>query len=400
MDKIDSLLTRAVDKIYPNKESLEKLLKSGKKLTIYQGFDPTGIDMHIGHMIGLKKLAAWQELGHKVIFLIGDGTGQAGDPSGKTRTRDRFLSVDELRQNAKDYVMQASKIVKFDGENPVEIRYNGDWLNKLSLSEILEIAGHFTLQQMIERDLYQERLRNNEPLNLREFMYPLLQGYDSVAMKVDAEVGGTDQTFNMLAGRKLVRDYLHKEKFVMTTPLLEDSSGRKIGKTEGNVIALNDKPEDLFGKIMSLPDDVIVKGMEYLTDIPLEEIKEIKTALEKGENPIKFKKHLAFEIVAKLNSEKEAEKAQLNFENTIQKGKMPEEVVEIKLASDDESFVNENLLVSLNLASSKAEAKRLFEQGGVSIDDGRITLKDNVEVKNGMLLRVGKRRIVRILLPA
>lgn len=400
MDKIDSLLTRAVDKIYPNKESLEKLLKSGKKLTIYQGFDPTGIDMHIGHMIGLKKLAAWQELGHKVIFLIGDGTGQAGDPSGKTRTRDRFLSVDELRQNAKDYVMQASKIVKFDGENPVEIRYNGDWLNKLSLSEILEIAGHFTLQQMIERDLYQERLRNNEPLNLREFMYPLLQGYDSVAMKVDAEVGGTDQTFNMLAGRKLVRDYLHKEKFVMTTPLLEDSSGRKIGKTEGNVIALNDKPEDLFGKIMALPDDVIVKGMEYLTDIPFEEIRKIKTALEKGENPVEFKKHLAFEIVAKLNSEKEAEKAQLNFENTIQKGKMPEEVVEIKLASDDESFVNENLLVSLNLASSKAEAKRLFEQGGVSIDDGRITLKDNVEVKNGMLLRVGKRRIVRILLPA
>lgn len=399
MDKTDSLLTRAVDKIYPDKESLGKVLKSGKKLTIYQGFDPTGIDMHIGHMIGLRKLAAWQELGHKVIFLIGDGTGQAGDPSGKTRTRDRFLNLDELRQNAKDYVLQAGKIVKFDGENPVEIRYNGDWLNKLNLSEILEIAGHFTLQQMIERDLYQERLKNNEPLNLREFMYPLLQGYDSVAMKVDAEVGGTDQTFNMLAGRKLVRDYLNKEKFVMTTPLLEDSSGRKIGKTEGNVIALNDKPEDLYGKIMALSDDVIVKGMEYLTDIPLEGIKEVKDALEKGENPVKFKKQLAFEIVLQLSSKEQAEKAQLNFENTIQKGRAPEEIVEIRLSSDDESFVNEALLVSINLASSKAEAKRLFEQGGISVDDGRIALKDNVEVKNGMLLKVGKRRIVRILLP-
>jgi len=176
MDETQTLLTRGVDKVYPSKEILEEVLKSGKKLTLYQGFDPTGVQMHLGHMIGLRKLAQWQTLGHKVIFLIGDGTGQAGDPSGKTRSRDKYLSNEELRQNARDYVMQAGKIVNFEGDNPVEIRYNGDWLNKMTLADVLDVAGHFTLQQMLERDLYQERLKNNEPLNLREFMYPLFAG--------------------------------------------------------------------------------------------------------------------------------------------------------------------------------------------------------------------------------
>lgn len=399
MDPIEELLTRGVDSIYPTKEELEKVLRSGKKLTLYQGFDPTGVQLHIGHMVGLKKLAQWQQLGHRVIFLIGDGTGQAGDPSGKKRSRDQYLSNQALRDNAKEYVMQAGKIVKFDGENPVEIKYNGDWLNKLDLSKMLDIAGHFTLQQMIERDLYQERLKNNEPLNLREFMYPLLQGYDSVAMEVDLEIGGSDQMFNMLVGRQLVRDYLQKSKFVMTTPLLTDSQGNKIGKTEGNAIALDDSPSDLYGKIMALPDDVIEKGLLWLTDVSEVEINAIATDLKHGKNPVPHKKRLAFEIVSQLHDIQTAEKAQTHFEDTIQKGNLPKDIPVVQLSDDDESMVNESLLVSLNLASSKSEAKRLIQQGGVTVNDTRIDLTKPVEVTDGMILKVGKRQIVKLKQP-
>jgi tyrosyl-tRNA synthetase len=400
MDEIQILLSRGVDKVYPSKEELEKVLRSGKKLTLYEGFDPTGVQMHIGHMIGLRKLAQWQKLGHKVIFLIGDGTGQAGDPSGKTRSRDAYLSNEELRQNARDYVMQAGKIVDFEGDNPVEIRFNGDWLNKMSLADVLDVAGHFTLQQMIERDLYQERLKNNEPLNLREFMYPLLQAYDSVAMEVDLEIGGSDQTFNMLCGRQLVKDYLSKEKYVMTTPLLTDSSGRKIGKTEGNVIALNDNPNDLYAKILGLGDDVIVLGMEYLTDISFQEIEEVKQAIQSGENPMQYKKQLAFEIVRQLHSVDQAANAQEEFEKTVQHKELPTEIIEVKLQDDDDEYLTEDLLVELNLASSKSEAKRLFEQGGVELDGERIVDSSASKLINdGSILRVGKRKIVKLLRP-
>ncbi|MCL5675771.1 MAG: tyrosine--tRNA ligase [Patescibacteria group bacterium] len=321
MDKIDELLTRGVANIYPSKEALERVLRSGKKLRLYQGFDPSGIQLHIGHMTGLKKLRQWQELGHEVIFLIGDGTGQAGDPSGKKRAREKYLSNKELRENARDYVLQAGKIVDFKGKNPAKILYNGDWLNKLTLVDILDIASHFSLQQMEERDMFVERKKRGEPINLREFLYPLLQGYDSVAMQVDLELGGEDQTFNMLCGRSLVKDYLHKEKFVITTPLLTDSSGNKIGKTEGNVIALTAPPNDFYGMIMSLGDDVIVKCFEYLTDLPMEEIKKIEKKIASGENPMTFKKKLAFTLTAMLNSDDATINAQEEFEEWYKKEK-------------------------------------------------------------------------------
>ncbi len=330
-DKIDELLTRGVDTVYPTTETLEKVLRSKKKLTLYQGFDPTGIQMHIGHMVGFRKLAQFQKLGHHVIFLIGDGTGLAGDPSGKTRAREQFLSRDELRKNALDYVKQASKLVDFDGENPVEIKYNGDWLTTLTLQDILEIAGNFTLQQLEERDLFEKRKKEGQPINMREFLYPLLQGYDSVAMEVDLELGGSDQMFNMLAGRQLVQNMLHKEKFVMTTPLLTDSQGRKIGKTEGNVIALNDKPEELFGKIMSLSDDVIVHGLEYLTDVPMGEIERIANEIKNGGHPVDYKKKLAYEIVKQLNDEKAAQSSQDYFERTVQNKQMPTDIPTITI---------------------------------------------------------------------
>lgn len=398
MDKIDELLTRGVDTIYPSKEELKKLLRSGKKLRLYQGFDPTGKQLHIGHMVGFRKLRQWQDLGHEVIFLVGDGTGQAGDPSGKLAAREKFFTRKELRENAKNYVMQASKIVRFDGKNPVKILYNGDWLNKLGLVDILNILGHLSLQQLIERDLFQERLKKNQSINMREFIYPVLQGYDSVAMNVDLELGGSDQLFNMVVGRQLVKDYLNKEKFVMTTPILADSSGRKIGKTEGNVIGLTDKPEELFGKIMALGDDVIVKGFEYLTDIPMTEVQEIAKKLKAGDHPMRYKKQLAFELVKQLTNDKDAERAQAAFEKHVQKKELPTDIPTVSL--DNLSLAISDVLVTTGLAASKGEAKRLIEQGGVEVNNERIdnptTPFDTLAQEDETIIQVGKRKFIKI----
>lgn len=394
MDKIEEILTRGVEKIYPSKEELEKVLRSGKKLKLYQGFDPTGIQLHIGHIVGLRKLRQWQELGHEVIFLIGTGTGLAGDPSGKMKAREKFLTEEELKKNAVDYVKQAAKIVRFEGENPVKIVFNGDWLNKLKLKDILNIAGHFSLQQLSERDLFEKRMERGEEVNFREVMYPLLQAYDSVVLEVDLEIGGSDQTFNMLTGRRLEKAMIGKGKFVMTTPLLTDAQGNKIGKTEGNVIALTDKPEDLYAKIMTLPDDAIIKGFEYLTDVPIPEIKEIA----KSENPIHAKKKLAFEIVKQLNTKEDTRKAQEHFEKTVQQKEIPEQIPTVELKPAENIEIT-NLLVNLQMAESKSEAKRLIEQGGVAINDKII--KDpslTFAPKDGSVVRVGKRKFIKIKL--
>lgn len=394
MDKIEEVLTRGVDKVYPTREDLEKVLRSDKKLTLYQGFDPTGTQLHIGHMSGLMKLRQFQNLGHKVIFLIGDGTGLAGDPSGKTRAREKYLNRDELRQNAKDYVMQAAKIVRFEGENAAEIKYNGDWLTKLTLSDLLEIAGHFSLQQMEERDMFVERKKKGESVNLREFLYPLLQGYDSVAMKVDLEIGGSDQTFNMLIGRQLVKDYLHKEKFVLTTTLLTDSEGKKIGKTEGNVIALNAEPNNFYGMILSLGDDVITKCFENLTEISMNEIDEMEKKIKAGENPMFFKKQLAFELTKMLNDEKAAHEAQANFEKTVQSGETPTDIPTIQLKEKKQLL---DVLVEAHLVTSKSEARRLVEQGAVEVDGKKVA--ENIELfpTDGTIIKAGKRKFIKLI---
>jgi tyrosyl-tRNA synthetase len=365
VDKVEELLTRGVEKIYPSKEGLGEVLKH-KKITLYQGFDPTGDRLHIGHMIGLRKLAKFQKAGHHVIFVIGTGTGQAGDPSGKTIAREKFLSEEELRKNATDYVMQAKKILDFDGENKVVIRYNSDWFNKMTLPTFLTIIGQFSLQQLIERDLFQDRIKRGESINLRAFMYPILQGWDSVELGIDLEIGGSDQTFNMLMGRDMVR-YRNpeKEKYVLATPLLVDVDGVKIGKSEGNIIGLTDEPSDLFGKIMRLPDGIIVKSLEYLTDLPMDEIKNIQEKIKEGENPITYKKRLAFEIVKQLNTEESARLAQENFEKVIP--------IFNPTFSFPQTFISNATIVSgtvaAQLASSNNEAKRLIEQKGISVDN-------------------------------
>ncbi len=396
MDKIDELLTRRVDKIYPSIDELEKVLRSGKKLRLYQGFDPSGIQLHIGHMTGLMKLREFQDLGHHVIFLIGDGTGQAGDPSGKSRTREKFLNNAELKKNAKDYVLQAGKIVRFSGKNAAEILYNSDWLNKLNLVDILNIAGHFSLQYLEERDLYAERKKQGNEINFREFLYPLLQGYDSVAMNVDLELGGSDQMFNMLAGRKLVREMQYRDKFVMTTPLLTDNQGKKIGKTEGNVIALTAKPPDFYGMVMSLVDDVIPKCFEYITDIPLVEVKKIEKSIKAGSNPMIYKKKLAYYLTAFLNSEKEAKKAQELFEKVVQKKESPLDMQELSINANNINIID--LLSSNTLVTSRSEARRLVEQGGIELDG--VKIKDHqaiLEINKISTLKVGKRNYYKLL---
>ncbi|MDP9249191.1 MAG: tyrosine--tRNA ligase [bacterium] len=390
VNKIEELLSRGVDKIYPSREALEKELRSGKKLRLYQGFDPTGDKLHIGHMVGLRKHRQWQDLGHEVIFLIGDGTGQAGDPTGKKKTREKFFTQEELRANARDYLAQAAKIVRFEGENPIKILYNGDWLNKLSLVDILGIAQNFSVQQLIERDMFQERMKAGESINLREFLYPLLQGYDSVAMDVDLELGGTDQTFNMLAGRTLMKAMKNKEKFVMTTPLLSDSKGIKIGKSEGNTIGLTDDPNDLFGKIMSLGDDAILPMFTLLTDVGPEEIKSFNIKKE----AMALKKRVAQILVATLHSEKEAEEAANNFTNTFQKKEIPEQTTDIAVEGNTTLM---KLLVQHEIVSSKSEFRRLVEEEAITDLTMNEKLKDvNLVPLTGTTFRIGKHRFVKI----
>ncbi len=390
--KIEELLTRGVDKIYPSKEALEKELFSGKKLKLYQGFDPTGIKLHLGHMVGFRKHRQWQDLGHEVIFLIGDGTGQAGDPTGKKQTREKFFTQEELRANSKDYLSQASKIVRFDGLNPIKILYNSDWLNKLTLVDILNIAQNFSVQQLIERDMFQERLKAGESINLREFLYPLLQGYDSVAMDVDLELGGSDQTFNMLTGRTLMKSMKNKEKFVMTTPLLSDSKGVKIGKSEGNVIGLTDAPNDLFGKIMSLGDDAIIPMFTLLTDVPIEEIN--KFDLKK--DAMSLKKQVASIIITQLHDEASAKSAADSFASTFQKKEIPNKMQEVKAKAGE--FLSE-VLVKNKILSSKSEWRRLV--AGNAIHDLSInkTITDvDLKISQDLTLKIGKKKFIKVIL--
>lgn len=395
MDKIDVLLSRGVDTIYPSRAELEKVLRSGKKLRLYQGFDPSGAQLHIGHAVGLRKLRQFQDLGHEVIFLIGDFTGMIGDPSGKADAR-KPLTHEQVLENAKEYKNQAGKILKFDGPNPVHIKFNSTWNSKLTFEEVLRLSAHFTAQQMLERDMFQERIKAGKEVSLVEFLYPVMVAHDAVALAVDLELGGTDQTFNMLAGRKLHRQLLHKEKFVLTVPLLSDSTGRKIGKTEGNVIGLTDKSTNFYGKIMSLGDDAILPCFHLLTDTSEEQIAAMQKAIHQGANPMQFKKQLAFELTKAFNDEHLALEAQTQFEKTFQQ----------KDFSSVEPFFISNLpanpigiidlLVATNTASSNSEARRLINQRSVEIDQTLVDLTNtNVTLKPEMILKVGKKKFLK-----
>jgi len=390
--KIEALLSRGVENIFPTKDFLEEKLKAGKQLTLYTGYDPTADTLHIGNGITMLKLRQFQELGHKVIMLIGDFTGMIGDPSDKMAARKK-LTREEVMHNCKNYQKQASLLLDFEGDNAVEVKYNSEWLGKMHFGDVLELASHFTVQRMMERDMFQRRQEEDKPIYIHEFMYPMMQAYDSVVMDVDGEVGGNDQTFNMLTGRDLMKTLKNKEKFVLTLKLLVDVTGKKMGKSEGNMVSFADSPEDVFGKVMSWTDGMIIGGFELCTMVPVEEIKIFETEMKKGANPRDVKLRLAYEVVKTFLGEKEAGKAQEYFISTFSKKEIPEEIPEVKPSAYDII----TLLVESKICKSNAEARRNIDQGGVKINEIKVEAKNyTAPVKAGDVIQKGSRFFARV----
>lgn len=385
--KIHELLTRGVEHVYPSREFLESRLQSGKRLRLYCGFDPTAPTLHIGHGIAMLKLRQFQDLGHKIIFLIGDFTGMIGDPTDKLATR-KQLTRKEVLKNSALYKKQALAVLNFSGKNKAEVRYNSAWQKKMTFDKVLELAAHFTVPRLMERDMFQERLKEGGTIHLHEFLYPVMQAYDSVAMNVDGEIGGNDQTFNMLAGRDLMKEVIGKEKFVLTTKLLADSSGKKMGKTEGNMIALNDTPEDMFGKVMRWSDEMIALGFELCTRVPMDDI----AAILKADNPRDAKLRLAFEITKTFLGEKAAKKGHDHFASVIQSKDTPDEIPELTPSAYDIVIV----LVEAGFASSNSDARRTIDGGGVKVNDKKVSSPDAM-LKKGDVVQKGKRFFVRVL---
>lgn len=396
-EKIEEALTRGVEKIFPSKALLKKALISGQKLRIYNGIDPSNPNIHLGNALPLRKMRQLQDLGHQVILLIGDFTGRIGDPSDKGAARPQ-ISRQQVLRNAKTYRKQAAKILNFKTKaNPCEIKFNSRWLDKLTNKEVIELASCFTVQQLIERDLFQRRLKEKKPIGLHEFLYPLYQGYDSVAMDIDMEIGGNDQTFNMLVGRDLMKIYKDKEKFVLTVPLLEGTDGRKMSKSWGNVINVTDDPNNMFGKVMSLSDGLIVKYFTLCTDVSFGEIREIEGGLKSGKiNPKDAKAKLGREIVSIYYGKETAQKTEGEFEKVFKEKKLPGKVPGAKIPERDLNLLD--LLVKTKLALSKSEAKRLVSQKGVKVDGKTETdWRKIIKIKKGQVVQIGKRKFVRLI---
>lgn len=470
LKKITWFLTHAVENVYPSREALCERLSSGKPLRVYHGIDPTGPTLHLGHSVPLRKLAELQELGHKIVLLIGDFTAMIGDPTDKTATRKK-LTHEEVMTNCKLYKEQASAILKFDGSNAAEFRFNSEWLAKMSFADVVELASHFTVQQMMERDMFEKRYKGvakckkcgyenvlglqrtgfsgdealfvevsntrredglhkcykcfsigrfpadfeyigPKPIHLHEFMYPLMQGYDSVAMDVDLEIGGNDQTFNMLAGRTLMRSMKGKDKFVVTNRLLVDSSGKKMGKSEGNMLSFLDSPEDMYGKVMSWTDEMIIPAWEIFTTMG-QYLPDDSVALATGlsdhtksrivDDPYSWKRKLAYHIVCEMlggdrvNGVKEkADRAAEAFTRVHSQGEKPEEVPELRLP---QGLSLVDVLVKAELVDSKSEARRQVEQGGVKVDDVVVNdVKAVIEpTEAGVMIQKGKRFFVKVV---
>jgi tyrosyl-tRNA synthetase len=383
--KIEEALTRGVENIYPSRKFLETALRSGKKLRIYWGIDPTG-KLHLGHGAVLGKLRQFQDLGHEVIVLIGDFTATIGDPTGKYATR-KMLTRKQVFSYAKNYKKQIRKILDFSKSN-VRFLHNEEWTNKLKPIDILSIASEFTVARLLERDMFQKRIKAGRDIHVHEFLYPIFQAYDALTMDVDMQIGGSDQTFNMLAGRTLMKKMKNKETFVLTTKLLVDPTGKKMGKTEGNMINLDDNPKEMYGKIMNWPDALIGLGFELCTRVPMDEVKKIT-------NPRDAKARLAREIVRFYHSEKEAKEAEKEFERVFREKKLPTKIPKIKIKGKKLTILD--LLVKTKLASSKSEAKRLILQKGVRID-GKVQIdwQKIIEIKKGIVIQAGKRRLVKL----
>lgn len=395
--KIEELLTRGVEAIYPNKNFVKALLDK-RKITVYLGVDPTGPTLHLGHAIQLLKLRQFQKLGHKIILLIGDFTAMIGDPTDKFAVRKK-ITREQVLENCKKYKEQASKIIKFEGENPAELKFNSEWLGSMNFSDVVDLTANFTVQRMLERDMFEKRIREGKPVYLHEFLYPTMQGYDSckiVEGGVDGEIGGSDQIFNMLTGRTLEKSLLNKEKFVMAHKLLADQTGEKMGKTTGNMVALNQIPREMFGAVMSWTDGMIELGFELCTDISLEKITEIKKRLNSGENPKNLKVELAKQIVQFFYSKKDAENAADEFERMFVKKGVPDEIIKIEISEKDFQIIHAEVVKVSGLSSS--EIRRMVKGGGIKIDGEKVSdFAKKFKVGKGRIVQIGKRKFFKII---
>lgn len=391
-EKIEQLLNRGVEHVYPNVDFVRTLLERGEQIKIYLGVDPTGPTLHIGHMIPMRKLREFQNLGHKVIFLIGSFTAMIGDPD-KASVRIP-LTKDQVQKNMELYLTQASTILDVNNQNLFEIRYNDEWLSKMNFEDVLNLASKMTVQQMIERDMFEKRIKEGKPIYIHEFMYPLMQGYDSIALNIDGEIGGNDQTFNMLTGRTLMKEIQHKEKFVITTKLLVDTAGNKMGKTEGNMITLADTPEDMFGKVMSWTDGMIISGFELCTDIGTQEIQKIQDQLQdSGINPKDIKLQLAHMIVETYTDTDKADEAQNMWIQKFEKKEIPDEMPEYTLNTNLFETVIEN-----NIVPSRSEYRRLLDGKAIHNLTENTLVQDTAYIpEKGTVIKLGKKIFFKIV---
>ena len=388
-------IKRGVDEILPEEDLIEKL-KSGKTLTIKAGFDPTAPDLHLGHTVLINKLRTFQQLGHKVVFLIGDFTGLIGDPTGKNVTR-KPLSKEQVLENAKTYQEQVFKILD---KEKTEIRFNSEWMDGLGAAGMIKLAASQTVARMLERDDFKKRYNNGQPIAIHEFLYPLVQGWDSVALESDAELGGTDQRFNLLMGRELQKEQGQKQQSIVMVPLLEGLDGvQKMSKSLNNYIGITDTPNEMFGKVMSISDDLMWRYYDLVSFRPLEEIEELKARVEGGENPRDIKIMLAKEIIARFHDDAAAEGAHQDFIQRFQKNAIPDDMPELEIALSDEGIAIGNLLKEAKLVGSTSDAMRMIKQGAVKINGDKVEDTRLVITEKGEnVYQVGKRKFARITL--
>ena len=397
------MIKRGSSEIIGEDELVEKLKEAKKEdrpLKVKLGLDPTAPDIHLGHTVVLQKLKQFQDLGHKVYLLIGDFTGKIGDPTGKSETRQQ-LTEEEVKKNAETYKEQMFKVL--DAEK-TEVVFNSSWLSELDFSDAIELSSQYTVARMLEREDFSNRYQNNKPISIHEFFYPILQAYDSVAIEADVELGGTDQKFNLLAGRKLQKEYGQQPQAIIMMPLLEGLDGvNKMSKSKDNYIGIDEAPQEMYGKTMSLPDELIGRYFELVTDLELEELKSLKSGLEEGTyHPMKAKKRLARRIVSEYYNEDTAKKAEKEFQKVFKQGGTPDDIKEIELdkekLEDGEMWIVD-LVDITGLVESKSQIRRLIKQGAVRFNDEKYEkINIDIEVEDEMIIRVGKKRFAKIIL--
>ena len=388
---LNFLLKRGVSEII-SEEELVKLLNSGKKLRLKEGFDPSSTDIHMGHMVGLRKLRQFQELGHQVVLIVGDWTAQIGDPSGASVTRP-MLTAEKVKENAETYMKQFSRIV--DREK-TEVRWQSEWFGNFSLADVIKLTGKFTVAQFLAREDFNNRFKAGKPIAITELMYPLLQAYDSVALQADVEFGGQDQKFNFLVGRELQSMLGQRPQQCFMTALLVGTDGiHKMSKSLGNYIGVDESPNEIYGKVMALADNMIIQYFELLTDVSDRELADFRRQIAGNTiNPMSLKKRLAMELVAQLHGREEALKAEENFTNVFQKREMPEEIAAIEVDPNEDL---RDIITRANIAKSRSDATRLLQQGALSIDGVKVT-SGKTAYQNGNIIKVGKHNFIKVVL--